>query len=86
MAAAGAGLDLIFEGSEDKEIAIDKVSGKVVAKVDPALYRPAEVDMLIGDPAKARSILGWSPVMSLENLCEEMVAADLRRVDRGWMF
>jgi GDPmannose 4,6-dehydratase len=86
MAAASAGFDLKFEGTQDREIAIDTKSGKVVAKVDPALYRPAEVDLLIGDAAKAKSSLGWTPTMTLEQLCEAMVEADLRRVDQGWMF
>lgn len=86
MAGAAAGLDLIFEGAEDSEIAVDKASGKVIAKVDPAYYRPAEVDLLIGDPAKAKAVLGWTPTMTLEQLCQLMVEADLRRVDQGWMF
>lgn len=86
MAAASAGFDLVFEGSEDREVAVDRASGKVIAKVDPAFYRPAEVDLLIGDPSKAKSALDWAPTMSLEQLCEEMVQADLRRVDQGWMF
>lgn len=86
MAALSAGLDLVFEGSADNEVAVDKASGKMIARVDPAFYRPAEVDLLIGDPSKAGSILGWAPTMTLEHLCEEMVQADLRRVDQGWMF
>jgi GDPmannose 4,6-dehydratase len=86
MAGASAGFDLFFEGSADQEVAFDKPSGKVVAKVDPAFYRPAEVELLIGNPAKAQAVLGWAPTMKLEQLCQEMVEADLRRVDRGWMF
>lgn len=86
MAASAAGFDLIFEGSDDSEVAADRASGKVIAKVDPAFYRPAEVDLLIGDPAKAESTLGWKPTMRLEQLCQNMVEADLRRVDQGWMF
>jgi GDPmannose 4,6-dehydratase len=86
MAAASAGFDLIFEGSAEEETAIDKNSGKIVAKVDPALCRPAEVDLLIGDPSKAGSVLGWTPIVTLEQLCQSMVEADLRRVDQGWMF
>jgi GDPmannose 4,6-dehydratase len=86
MAAASAGFDLIFEGSAEEETAIDKNSGKIVAKVDPALRRPAEVDLLIGDPSKAGSVLGWTPIVTLEQLCQSMVEADLRRVDQGWMF
>ena len=86
MAAAGAGFDLVFEGSGDQEVAIDRATGKTIARVDPAFYRPAEVELLIGDPAKAKAILGWEPTMALEQLCREMVEADIRRVDQGWMF
>jgi GDPmannose 4,6-dehydratase len=86
MAGASAGFDLIFEGSADQEVAIDRPSGKTIARVDPAFYRPAEVDLLIGDPSKAKSVLGWSPTTTLEQLCQQMVEADLRRVDQGWMF
>jgi GDPmannose 4,6-dehydratase len=86
IAASGIGFDLEFEGSADQERAIDRHSGKIVAKVDPAFYRPAEVELLIGDASKAKQVLGWAPVMTLEQLCQEMVDADLRRVDKGWMF
>jgi len=86
MAAEAAGFDPVFEGSADQEVAFDKASGNVLAKVDPAFYRPAEVELLIGDPSKAREVLGWTPTMTLEQLCQNMVEADLRRVDRGWMF
>ncbi len=86
MAGASAGFDLVFEGSAEREVAVDKASGKIVAKVDLAFYRPAEVDLLIGDASKARAVLGWSPVKTLEQMCQEMVESDLRRVDQGWMF
>ena len=48
--------------------------------IDPAFYRPAEVDVLLGDPAKARKVLGWEPKTSLEDMIKEMVDADLVRV------
>ena len=86
MAAAAAGYDLRFEGTGEDEVAFDKRSGKLIAKVDAAFHRPAEVDLLIGDAAKAKSALNWEPHMSLERLCEIMVEADLRRVEQGWMF
>ena len=47
--------------------------------VDPALFRPAEVDVLLGNPAKARAVLGWQPTISLEDMIREMVEADLQR-------
>jgi len=86
IAGVAAGFDLVFEGAAEKEVAADKTSGKIIAKVDPAFYRPADVDLLIGDPSKAETILGWKPTMTLEQLCQNMVEADLRRVDQGWMF
>jgi GDPmannose 4,6-dehydratase len=54
--------------------------------VDPRFYRPAEVDLLIGDPSKARERLGWEPKTSLEELCRMMVEADLRRNSGGFSF
>jgi GDPmannose 4,6-dehydratase len=86
MAGSAAGFDLRFEGADDNEVAFDKPSGKLIAKVDPTFYRPAEVDLLIGDAGKAKAILGWEPTMKLEELCRIMVEADLRRVEQGWMF
>lgn len=53
--------------------------GQIVVRVNPKFYRPAEVDLLIGDPSKARTILGWEPKTTLEELCQMMVSADLRR-------
>jgi GDPmannose 4,6-dehydratase len=57
-----------------------------VLRVDPRFYRPAEVDLLIGNPAKARQKLGWAPQTSLEDLCRMMVEADLRRTQAGFSF
>jgi GDPmannose 4,6-dehydratase len=57
-----------------------------VVRVDPRFYRPAEVDLLIGDPAKAKAKLGWHPTTSLEELCRIMVEADLRRNSAGSSF
>jgi GDPmannose 4,6-dehydratase len=54
--------------------------------VNPEFFRPAEVDRLIGDAAKAQAVLGWRPQTTLEELCESMVAADLRRNEAGWSF
>ena len=54
--------------------------------VNPEFYRPAEVELLIGDAGKARKELGWEPVVTLEELCAMMVEADLARVERGVSF
>jgi GDP-D-mannose dehydratase len=57
--------------------------GKVVLEVDPAYYRPTEVDLLIGDATKARTQLGWTPRYSLDQLVAEMVQSDLQRARRA---
>lgn len=79
MAFAAAGIDVNFEGTEKKEIAVDRKSGKIVMKIDERHYRPAEVDLLIGDSSKAKRILGWTPKTDLETLCAMMIAADIKR-------
>ena len=86
LAARAAGLDIEFKGSGDSEYAVNRANGKTVVKVNPRFYRPAEVELLIGSADKAREILGWQPTTTLEQLCEMMVKADLRRVDRGVSF
>ena len=61
-------------------------NGKLVVKVNPKFYRPAEVDLLIGNPEKAKRDLGWEPKTTLEELCQMMVEADLRRNEIGFSF
>lgn len=79
MAFKAADIELEFSGSERAETGVDAATGKVVVRVDPRFYRPAEVDLLIGDSSKAREELGWVPETTLEDLCRMMVEADLRR-------
>lgn len=79
-------IELEFKGSAEQEVAIDKASGKTVVKVNPKFYRPAEVDLLIGNPEKAKKELGWEPKTSLEELCAMMVKEDLRRNEVGFSF
>ncbi len=86
MAFKGAGIEVEFEGSGEDEIAVDKATGKTVVRVNPKFYRPAEVDLLIGDPKKAKKELGWEPKTTLEALCAMMVEADLRRNEAGFSF
>lgn len=86
MAFKGAGMTLEFKGAADNETAIDIATGKVVMRVNPKFYRPAEVELLIGDPAKAKAKLGWEPKTTLEELCQMMVDADLGRNQRGFSF
>ncbi len=81
------GVTLEFQGKEENEQAVVKKSvnplypvetGKVVMRIDKNYYRPAEVDLLIGDPAKAKAKLGWEPTRTLDDIIREMVAADLK--------
>lgn len=90
MSFGQVGIDLEFSGEGDKEVA--KVAkcrgdynlpvGKVVVGVDPRYYRPTEVDLLIGDPTKAKKALGWTPKYDLKGLVEDMMKADLELFKR----
>lgn len=73
-------IDLEFKGTGVNEIGINPVTGKTLVKVNPKFYRPAEVDLLIGDPSKAERELGWKPSVQLEQLCSMMVKADVDRI------
>jgi len=86
MAFRAVDIELRFEGADEREIGVDVSSGRTLVRVNPAFYRPAEVDLLIGSPAKAERVLGWRPGTSLEDLCAMMVEADLRRVAAGFSF
>ena len=82
LACNAAGIKVQFEGAGESEIGIDTEAGNTIVRVNPAFYRPAEVDLLVGDASKASNVLGWQPNTTLEALCNEMVEADLRR-NRG---
>ncbi|WP_445393883.1 GDP-mannose 4,6-dehydratase [Stenotrophomonas maltophilia] len=86
MAFKGAGIDVEFKGKDVDEVAVDTATGKTVMRINPKFHRPAEVDLLIGNPEKAERILGWKPQTSLEQLCQMMVEADLKRNERGFSF
>ena len=86
MAFKAVDRQLEWRGSAESEVGIDASSGKTVVRVNPKFYRPAEVDLLIGNPAKAREKLGWEPKTTLEQLCQMMVDADLQRNKRGFSF
>ncbi len=86
MAFLAAGIAVEFSGKEEGETAIDTATGRTVMRINPQFYRPAEVELLIGDPAKARNDLGWEPKTNLEELCRMMVEADLRRNAAGFSF
>ena len=79
LACKAADIPIHFEGSGEAETGINTESGKTVVRVNPAFYRPAEVDLLVGNPAKAAQVLGWESKTSLESLCAMMIQADLQR-------
>jgi GDPmannose 4,6-dehydratase len=86
MAFSAVGTTLEWHNSAEEEEGVDVSNGKVRVRVNPKFYRPAEVELLIGDAAKANSKLDWVPKTSLEELCKMMVDADLRRNQVGFSF
>jgi GDPmannose 4,6-dehydratase len=86
LACKAVDIDLEWKGEAEQEQGIDTATGKVIVSINPKFYRPAEVELLIGDPAKAKEKLGWHPKTSLEELCRMMVEADLRRNQLGFSF
>ena len=86
MAFKAADIAINWKGAAEQEQGIDQKTGKTLVRINPKFYRPAEVELLIGDPAKAKEKLGWAPSTTLEQLCEMMVAADLRRNEIGFSF
>lgn len=82
LAARELDITIIWEGSGTHERGIDAANGKTIVSVDPHYFRPTEVDSLLGDPSKAKSILGWEPRISFEAMVKEMVQADLEEAKR----
>jgi GDPmannose 4,6-dehydratase len=82
MAFKEVGITLKWEGKDENEKGINTANGKVVVEIDPKYYRPAEVDLLVGDASKARNELGWAPRHTVADLCREMVQADLELFKR----
>lgn len=79
IAARTAGIDIEWKGEHDGEIGVDAASGKTIVRVNSEFYRPAEVDILVGDFRKAKSELAWEPNTTLEQLCKMMFERDLER-------
>ncbi|MBP7309123.1 MAG: GDP-mannose 4,6-dehydratase [Polaromonas sp.] len=99
MAFKGVGINVAFQGKDTQEIAvIDSFApnfsaatktlkvGQTVMRINPKFYRPAEVELLIGNPAKAKAVLGWQATTTLEQLCQMMVVEDIRRNKTGFTF
>jgi GDPmannose 4,6-dehydratase len=80
-AAAAAGIEIEWSGEGTNEVGRDRATGQVVVDVDPRFYRPAEVELLLGDPSKAKVKLGWEPKISFEALAEIMMNADLALIE-----
>jgi GDPmannose 4,6-dehydratase len=77
-----AGIRLCWEGSGIDEKGIDSNTGNLVVEIDPKYFRPAEVDILIGDPSKAFSHLGWRPKVCLSELITMMVSHDMKLAEK----
>ena len=83
-AFARVGREIVWSGKDEEEIGRDRASGETLVAIDPAYFRPTEVDLLLGDPTKARERLGWTHTTGFTELVDEMVDADLEllRVER----
>ncbi|MGB4468927.1 MAG: GDP-mannose 4,6-dehydratase [Azovibrio sp.] len=86
MAFKAVDIALEWQGAAEAEEARCAATGRLLVKVNPRFYRPAEVELLIGNPEKARRVLGWAPKTQLESLCRMMVEADMSRNQRGFSF
>lgn len=76
-----AGIEIEWKGSGVKEVGINKSTGQIIIDIDPKFFRPAEVEQLLGDPSKAKSVLGWDPKKtSFRELVKQMVDFDLKKV------
>ena len=82
MAFKEAGIDLAWNGKGVEEKGINQANGKVLVEIDPRYFRPAEVDLLIGDPSKAKEKLGWQPKVKLPELVKMMVEYDIELAKR----
>jgi len=74
------GIDLEWVGTGVEEVGINQANGEVLVEVDPKFFRPAEVDLLIGDSTKAKKELGWKPKISFKQLVEDMVSSDMKYI------
>lgn len=86
MTFKAAGMGIEWRGKGEAEQGVDMETGKTLVRVNPRFYRPAEVDLLIGNPEKARRELGWQAQTTLEELCRMMYQADVVRVEEKWSF
>ena len=81
LAFAEAGIPIRWEGENENEVGINENTGEIIIEVDPKYYRPTEVEQLLGDPSKAKKLLGWNPTKtSFQDLVRRMVQNDLKIV------
>jgi GDPmannose 4,6-dehydratase len=83
LACKAVEIDVAWKGEGSEEKGTDTTTGKVIVRINPKFYRPAEVDLLIGNAEKAKRELGWEPKTTLEELCRMMMLADMQRVTNG---
>ncbi len=76
------GIEIKWIGENEEEYGINKKTGKVIVEIDPRYYRPTEVDTLLGDPSKAKTLLGWESKMPFNKLVKTMVEADWEKVKK----
>ena len=76
-----AGITIVWKGEGIHEKGIDSGTGKVLIEVDPRYFRPTEVELLVGDPSKAKDKLGWIPKVNFQELIKMMVSADLKEAE-----
>ena len=86
MTCKAVDIKIVWQGEGVDEIGIDSDTRKTIVSINPKFYRPCEVELLIGDPQKAKNDLGWQATTSLEELCAMMVKADLTRVEKSNSF
>lgn len=79
LAFKNAGIEILWEGNGINEVGKNKLNGNILVKINEKFYRPAEVDILVGDYSKAKKDLNWVPKTSLEDLCKIMVEFDIKR-------
>jgi GDPmannose 4,6-dehydratase len=82
IAFSHGGIEVVWQGSGVDEVGINKATGQTIVQINPAFFRPAEVEILIGDPSKAEKELGWVREISFAQLVERMVSNDLNLVSR----